>query len=463
MPTVKQIFAKKDFPSFITKHPIFKTVKTIKKIFPDIGLPNCEKIVTIDNTKEIKEHAEYLIDDLIYRLGNYITDSKRDQKLLKNLSQTLTSSITTKDGKVSLNLSKPVVNKDGKIVFKQGEGVFKVYNKVHKDYSQYLPRLDSLGQFKAFSSVNIPTAEHTIRFSSDGAEGLWDIATMSMRGIQSCQGWGKDYCSRLVGSMVDPFTGIMYLASGAKTQYGSKMLRRCVVRFVVNEKSKKPSIYIDRMYPEYSETVMNHFIAFIKEKTKSKFSIDAYDNYTSSIYNKVIPVSKAVSELDIEDRSYRDCEIDYEDEDEDGDGGYNNTLAEIIETGIEKSILSSIRKLKLIDIPENYKDKIKDVKNDPHEIRSIIEGADLYSTAPAYSTKSEFKNDLEDLKNQMDRKIQSILTVFLGRGKTTCNIRQKITTEASKKIITIIDRELAKLSTKKLSKSKYAKIYSKYL
>ena len=468
MPTVRQIFAKKDFPSFITKHPIFKTVKTIKKIFPDIGLPNCEKIVTIDNTKQIKENAEYLIKDLSYRLSNHVYSPYRDQKLLDDLKQTLKTSIITKDGKISLNLSKEVLDKNGKVAFKKGEGVFKVYNKVRRDYSAYLSPLESINQFKVFSSVNIPNTEHTIRFSSDGAEGLWDIATMSMRGISSCQSWGKEYCQRLIGSLVDPFTGIIYLTSGAKTEYGSKMLRRCVVRFVVNKRNKRPSLFVEKMYPDHNQAVMDQFIEFLKEKTKNKFSIYTY-NDNCNIDNVVIPTSKTIFNLDVDERSYRDAEIDYEDEDEYECGGEacfsNCNQAEIIETGIEKSILSSIRKIKLTDIPENYKDKIKDIKNDPCEIRCCIEDIDLYSNAPAYSTKSEFKNDLEDLKNQMDRKIQSILKDpdFLGQGKTTANIRQKITTEASKKIITIIDRELAKLSTKKLSKSKYAKIYSKYL
>src|SRR5271165_4106843 len=153
MPTVKQIFAKKDFPSFITKHPIFKTVKTVKKIFPDIGLPNCEKNIKIDNSEQIRETAEDLIDTMTNYFYQRIPYSKQDRILLSNLERTIQNSILFKDGKVSLNLSKPITDKNNKIVFKQGEGVFKVYNKLQKEHEYSLPQLDTLDTFKRFSSA----------------------------------------------------------------------------------------------------------------------------------------------------------------------------------------------------------------------------------------------------------------------------------------------------------------------
>src|SRR5271165_1526395 len=128
MTTVKTIFANKkhEFPPFITKHRIFKTVKMVKKIFPEIGVSNCEKEVIIDNVQEIKETAKSMLNNISYKLNYYIPSNKKDNKLISSLTDTLKKSIKVKDGKVSLNLSKPILNKDGKVVFKKGEGVFKV-------------------------------------------------------------------------------------------------------------------------------------------------------------------------------------------------------------------------------------------------------------------------------------------------------------------------------------------------
>jgi hypothetical protein len=289
---------------------------------------------------------------------------------------------------------------------------------------------------------------------------------MSMRGISSCQGWGKEYCGKLVGSIVDPLTGIMYLTSGTKTDYGSKMLRRCVVRFVVKERSKEPSIVIDTMYPEYNKAVMKEFIAFLKEKTKNKFDIIDLENGLRS--NVVIPTSEVVSNLDYEDRSYRDNEIDYDDEtDDDKTGRELEKISDRIDNAVAKSFISCVKKLKLTDVPEEYKDTVRDIKNIKNkdvDYVNVLDDLRLWNDDLRYITKSEFKSDMEDVKKTLNNHMSDIWYGFFSPSKKTENIRKKIISEASKQVIPIIDKELAKLSKKsKSSKSKYAKIYSKYL
>src|SRR5258708_37786750 len=61
---VKQVFAGKPYPSWIKKHKVFKEFKTINKIFPDIGLSNCEKEVAIDNSKEAHRSAKALMSTI---------------------------------------------------------------------------------------------------------------------------------------------------------------------------------------------------------------------------------------------------------------------------------------------------------------------------------------------------------------------------------------------------------------
>ena len=281
MPTnIKNAFSKKDFPNEIKKHYVFKTVKTIKKIFPEIGLANCEKEIDIDNSDHIRKCA----NDFIHNVKYYFEDGQiriYPDVLVKDLCILVGRSLNNKciinnDGRITLNLTKDI-KQNNKIIFRKGESLFKVYNKILNMAPSYLPSIENIFGFKQFSQANIPPVKSKIVFSSDGVDGLWDIATMSMRGITSCQSWGKEYSERLVGSMIDPFTGIIYLTSGSKTDYGSKMNHRCIVRFVVNRRKRRPNILIEKMYPSHNEVVLDQFISFIKEKTDNKFDIITYN------------------------------------------------------------------------------------------------------------------------------------------------------------------------------------------
>lgn len=85
-----------------------------------------------------------------------------------------------------------------------------------------------------------------IGFSASTPLGLYDIATMSMRGIASCQSWSHAYHIRVVGSVADPFCGLIYLTDGTKTEYGMSIIKRSVVRLIVGPKG--PALFIERVY-----------------------------------------------------------------------------------------------------------------------------------------------------------------------------------------------------------------------
>jgi hypothetical protein len=89
-----------------------------------------------------------------------------------------------------------------------------------------------------------------ICFSSDKNSGAWDIATMSMRGIHSCMKWSSKQSKHLNGSILDPFTAVIYITDGKKLKYGSRILRRSVVRYMVykNGSEYKPFIFLERVY-----------------------------------------------------------------------------------------------------------------------------------------------------------------------------------------------------------------------
>jgi hypothetical protein len=160
--------------------------------------------------------------------------------------------------------------------------------------------------------------KHKIVFSGSGDQALWDIATMSMRGIYSCQRWGNYHSRALVGSMMDPYVGIIYTTNSKKMKHGSKMLRRAVVRFVISK--KKPALLIERIYPRLkngnspkNSMSFKRFAKFLKAKTNNKLPIiygDEGYNYDAS-KNCKIPSTKVVRKIPSRLRSYRDSCVEY--------------------------------------------------------------------------------------------------------------------------------------------------------
>ncbi len=310
MTATKTIFSEKKFPSFITGHAIFKSFKEVRKVFPEIGLPNTEKEIEVDNKKEAKDAATYLLNEIKDRIDRRLLSinkyavkkdsmGKKRKKKLNNAQHLLTSVktnitkakngfLTENNGRITLNLPTDIADAEDKMAFKGGEGLFRVYNKLNETlragHFLAMPKLEDLNTFKEFSAKNVPALKYKVRFASDGSEGAWDIATMSMRGINSCQTWGGGNSTHIVGSIVDPFTGIIYLTNGGKfNEHGSKMIRRCVVRFVVDEKKKVPYLALERMYPAMEKGCLDAFIAFLKERTDNKFDVIYLDshNYTA--------------------------------------------------------------------------------------------------------------------------------------------------------------------------------------
>src|SRR5271166_4158542 len=334
--SIKDILTNKNYPRNIKEHAVFKNIKSISKVFPEIGLPNCEKEITIDNSKEKRAAAMLLLREIKETVKVRNTkiakwEKAREEKLsverkekiencelvLKTVQQHLTKSQKSfckeNEGKLTLNLPKAIEDKNGKVIFKTGERLLGVYNKLNEllTGTKLLPmkKIEEFPLFKKFSSTNVPSNKMLVRFSSDGTEGVWDIATMSMRGISSCQTWGQGNATHVVGSMLDPFTGIIYLTTGEKfNEHGSKMIRRCVVRFVVNEKTKKPFLYLERMYPAHDLPTLKMFSDFLTERTDGKFEIKSD---ASSLAGAYVPMSKVVRDLPTNDQPYRDSGILY--------------------------------------------------------------------------------------------------------------------------------------------------------
>ena len=97
-------------------------------------------------------------------------------------------------------------------------------------------------------AIKLGEQELDLVFSSDGLEGLWDLATMSMRGVISCMHWDnwERHAKHLVGSIVDPYCGIIYLTDNTDTEYGKTIVKRSLVRYIIHE--DKPALFLEKIY-----------------------------------------------------------------------------------------------------------------------------------------------------------------------------------------------------------------------
>jgi hypothetical protein len=150
-----------------------------------------------------------------------------------------------------------------------------------------------------------------IVFSGSGYRALWDIATMSMRGISSCQSWNGSHRSKVIGSMADPYCGIIYTTTGKETNKGTRMSRRALVRFVIHRLTGRPALLVERIYPVDPDGVFDYrtfqlFSDFLRRKTNNKFPI-----LQAAAEGYFIPMAQAVRQVGEDKWSYRDSHIPY--------------------------------------------------------------------------------------------------------------------------------------------------------
>lgn len=342
-------------PDFIKNHAIFRNPVKVQKVFPSIGLPNFKEKANIEKCMvDVKKEGSYVhnlmktMSDLVnaardglnYKADRFQyleTKAARDAargklselynfgNILTNLSScidpynkdTLAGAVQVSEGKIVLRLTKDILDSNNKVVFRKDEALFKIFNKVKDKCTAFdvpFSNLEQMDTFKTFSKENIPNKEFCIVFSSEGSEGAWDLVTMSMRGIKSCQRWDGEYPRCLIGSILSKFVGIIYLTSGVAsdaqgpfTNLGTKMMRRCVIRYAIDADEEKPCILIDKMYPEIDKDILSLFVSTIKSKTE----LPVY--YAQDLGNKLrhiyIPSEKIREEILDREWSYQDTPL----------------------------------------------------------------------------------------------------------------------------------------------------------
>ena len=326
---------KRAYPTWIKNHDVFKSLNKIDKVFPKIGLPNFREPCEIMNTAEATAEASRLGQKLISEMGvaksllykNLEAALKSTEKNRNELCCSIQSMISlidtvvyslkindyirNEEGKIVLRLRSDLFNGDKNPVFRKDEAVLRVMGKIWGELETLkvnLTKLDQYQEFKNFSRVNVPNKKYTVCFSSHGEEGAWDIGTVSMRGIVSCQAWTAPQSRGLIGSISSRYVGVIYLASDKDEVpgFGSKMLNRCMVRFAIHKTTKKPTLIIDTMYPNANDDTMRAF----KDVLKKKSGLDVRSTNEGGIGEYYIPDEPSRKLLRQGEFSYADCPIE---------------------------------------------------------------------------------------------------------------------------------------------------------
>ncbi len=294
---VNNILKNTNYPDWILSHPIFKDITVYDKIFPKKGLTNSSSpLTTIMSENFLKEFFLDIIDSNNHTIK--ILDKGSDTSFVQAARSFFTKFTTpdylevVKENKISIYLSENITDNSGKIVFKKGSSLFSLLERV-TDLKDGIKDFFQFESFKDFSRLNIPLSSAEICFSTDP----WDIATMSMRGIATCQSWEGEYRQAIIGSMLDPYVGIIYLATKSRpTEHGSKMLFRATVRFAVDNreqfKKKQPVLIVDHVYPEQYDEVLKVFSNYLTEKSGLQvlYAPHIQDDITDGLY--LLPRSK---------------------------------------------------------------------------------------------------------------------------------------------------------------------------
>lgn len=326
-----------NFPTFIKNNNSLLAHPKIEKIFPLIGLPNSKESINVqikDNQFQIIDIVELLLNKWISKWETIWEDyccSNRRKTLLHRLATTnLIFRALHQKLKLKINikvidntkiiLTNPIKSFDDTVLIKKGTDIVSLISKLLKYNNDYFKE-----ELYTIKNINQELKKNLhIVFSSDNLQGIWDIATMSMRGIQSCMRWESRTKNSLIGSIVDPGCGIIYLTNNTKTKYGSKMLFRALVRLGINTKSNTPVIILDRLYSTYYKTDRNYcsnldkyirelFLDFLKKKLPNIQIINAESSASIVLSNDYSLLQHNKFNLLKEDElSYRDIPILYQ-------------------------------------------------------------------------------------------------------------------------------------------------------
>jgi len=279
--------AQRWMPKWLTQHKGFEQVEgnRIFKIFSKFGLSDFRE--TFEDPSSVEEFKDFVISGLsdVIRQITSKPDSpevnRLEQVAYKLLRETMGPGPWVTD---KHRITTQIASEDKTFRLDAGMSVIKAYNTV-KVYAGAqginMPDLESSKEFKAYSK----RGQFSVVFSTDPT----DIAAMSSRSnwgtcqtIHVEQGLGG--C--IVGSTLSKFVGIVYITTGnqymaepvhknpndlsswKKQPRGEKMEARCLIRFAIDTRTKKPVLILDQMYPVYIPKFAQAIHAAIQKRAK---------------------------------------------------------------------------------------------------------------------------------------------------------------------------------------------------
>lgn len=263
------------YPDYIRNHQVFRDLSKLHKVFPHIGLPNASEECAFSNKEASTFATQLLVTDLyckVLAVKAPPANLTRALHLVRNhIASYHPQMIMEEEGKWVIRFHTDIDDAPAFSV-KKGESFFKGYHKLLtlcKEGGVELPALDTLPNFKHFSSANVPGKKLRVVFSSTGKEGAWDLATISMRGISSCQTWKGPHSHGLIGTISSPIVGVIYITAGTEMEHGVSMIRRSLVRFCIHKTEKGNSaLLVDRIYPADDMEARKVFREYLSKKSK---------------------------------------------------------------------------------------------------------------------------------------------------------------------------------------------------
>lgn len=285
-------FNSKKYPKFFRESIILKTFQKPDKVFARIGLPNSESSLESIIIGDCVEKAHFILSALPLDID------ANDYKFYDAIGELLRQ-------------LECCIDNDEKFIIDDWHEELKIFSLKRKDNIKTI--LTKVKKYCIKNKINCKAFDGNVKnltaaqrlklkgkkyklcFSSNGPKGHWDIATMSMRKIRSCMRWSNANSSSLVGSVTDPYAGIIYITDGTNTKYGTGMIARAVVRFIIC--NNKPALFLEPIY--YSvraedELYGSIFKLFLKSKTKME-AFSSNDNY----YNRdiFVPITKSIDTI----------------------------------------------------------------------------------------------------------------------------------------------------------------------
>ena len=300
---IDYIVGKNKYPEWFYGHRVFQSMDRIEKVFPDIGLSNFIAECQLNQSDVAKSHSDNFLRwcasqsydaktaaaYAIQGKGSATTDAQRKELnalwAMKNLTGAFheylnisyPKCVLVHEGRIKLILDQDIylgeLNSD-KPFLPKGMSFIRAIEKTKELVSPLPGRYfdyENNVYFRSFSATNVPEKPFPIHFSSTGEKGAWDIATASMRGISSCQGWHALQSRGLIGSVVSKYVGIMFIEGTSDyPPYGKQMLHRAFVRLIINKRTAEPYLFIDNCYPSNNLAAVAAMKKAIQDRTAIK-------------------------------------------------------------------------------------------------------------------------------------------------------------------------------------------------